>query len=255
VQTNRTLWLALLYTAPALAFLALSTLGVFRGVERLPLTAGLAWGGLGAVAYFAGGRRFSRGSRALLVAGVAMALAAAPGQRLGVRIESGRMESSALETLAGRPAPPFPHIEILNGPLDTSPREDGLVVVNFWATWCRPCVQELPILQDFADRHAGDPVELLGFTKIYGLNDEESRKRKVAEIREFLGESGVRYPVLVAEDYEAHKSYLVSVIPTTILIDGGEVVDYGIGIEGTRSVLQETEKRLRERVVARRGGG
>lgn len=63
-----------------------------------------------------------------------------------------------------------------------------LVLVNFWATWCPPCLKEIPILVEAQDRYGGRGFQLLG----PAMDDPE-------KIRAMLGRLKIQYPVLVGE--------------------------------------------------------
>ena len=62
-----------------------------------------------------------------------------------------------------------------------------LLIVNFWATWCAPCTEEMPELQQFADQVGGGEVALIGI----GVDDAD-------KIRDFRSEHRLRFPLLVA---------------------------------------------------------
>jgi thiol-disulfide isomerase/thioredoxin len=85
-----------------------------------------------------------------------------------------------------------------------------VVVVNFWASWCAPCIEELPVLNDLADSGAGaDKVVVLG------VNYKES----AAIIARFAAEHPFRFTVLRDSTGDTFKQWAGGVMPTTILID------------------------------------
>lgn len=81
-----------------------------------------------------------------------------------------------------------------------------VVVVNFWASWCAPCIEELPVLNDLAD---GDKVVVLG------VNFKESAE----SVQRFAAEHPFRYTVLRDGTGDTFKQWAGGVMPTTILID------------------------------------
>jgi thiol-disulfide isomerase/thioredoxin len=83
-----------------------------------------------------------------------------------------------------------------------------VVVVNFWASWCAPCVEELPVLGALALRGRDDVVVL-------GVNYMEPR----STIDAFAREHPLPYPVLRDRDGAAFKAWTAGVMPTTVLID------------------------------------
>jgi len=87
------------------------------------------------------------------------------------------------------------------------------VVLNFWATWCRPCVAEHRTLQAAAQQHAGEVV-FLGV--LYG--DEPERARR------WLAEVGSVYPTLVDPAQRAVVDYGVAGVPETFFLDRRGVI-------------------------------
>lgn len=84
-----------------------------------------------------------------------------------------------------------------------------VVMLNFWASWCGPCRQEMPLLDQIQKRYSG-----LGFT-ILGVNVEEDSNQAKAMLREVP----VTFPILFDTNNKASKLYNVSAMPSTILID------------------------------------
>jgi len=112
------------------------------------------------------------------------------------------------------------------------------VIVNFWATWCVPCVTEMPALQQIADNHA-DAVVLLG------INVRES----VEEVAAFVAEHDLRFPVLVNPDDSTLLDYQVIGVPQTVLIaPSGEIVYRQFGPVAVDDFGVELETRLRSEI-------
>lgn len=232
--------LPIVFLAGAAALLVASAVGVFRSAEMAPWIAGplLALGGAVDLVR----HRRDRRALAIYAVGVFCALGAPFAQVAGMAVDSALAAREAMAELAGRPAPPLAAEHRLNGAAALPERPEQLTVVNFWATWCPPCVEEMPMLQEFAVRHANDPVRMVGATALYdGPPDEELER-----IRSFLDERAVTYPNLVSPDGSLQRAFHAFTLPTTVLIDGGEVVEYAIGIRGTENLLEEAEERLEE---------
>lgn len=94
------------------------------------------------------------------------------------------------------------------------------VVVNFWATWCGPCLKEMPDLDEF-DQARDDVV-------VVGLAFEEI---EAAELKAFVKKRGVRYPIALVDVYEPPADFDVPRgLPTTYLIDPqGKVAEKFLG--------------------------
>lgn len=92
------------------------------------------------------------------------------------------------------------------------------VVVAFWATWCGPCLREMPALQALRARLADDNVEVLAVN--YGETPER--------IKRFLKKSGVAdLPILLDTDEEAAKRWFVGNLPIAYGVDPGGTVQLG----------------------------
>ena len=93
------------------------------------------------------------------------------------------------------------------------------VVVNFWATWCPPCREEMPAFEDMFVRNK-DELEILG------VNLQESERA----INNFLLEIPVTYPLLLDPDKEVKELYNVFTQPVTYFVDKeGFIVDKKFG--------------------------
>ena len=91
----------------------------------------------------------------------------------------------------------------------------SVVLLNFWATWCGPCRQELPQLQRLHQQHSNAGLVVLG------ISDE-----KPDHTREFLAERGITYPSLHDEGSLVFRRYGVTAIPTTLVIGPDGVISF-----------------------------
>lgn len=82
------------------------------------------------------------------------------------------------------------------------------VLLNFWASWCEPCKEEMPSLQALADRHADRLMVLT-------INLKESPEA----IARFVRSSGLRLPVVRDADGSVARAWGVRIYPSTVLID------------------------------------
>jgi peroxiredoxin len=86
-----------------------------------------------------------------------------------------------------------------------------VVMVNFWATWCGPCRQEMPHLEALYQRYSD-----LGFT-LLGVNVEADS----SGADRFLSETPVSFPILFDPKSEVSKMYDVIAMPSTVIVDRG----------------------------------
>lgn len=84
-----------------------------------------------------------------------------------------------------------------------------VVMLNFWASWCGPCRQEMPLLDQMHKRYSS-----LGFT-LLGVNVEAN----TSDAERWLTETPVSFPVVFDKDSKVSKLYEVSAMPSTVFID------------------------------------
>jgi cytochrome c biogenesis protein CcmG, thiol:disulfide interchange protein DsbE len=118
---------------------------------------------------------------------------------------SGGEEGGALE---GQPAPALRLTDLAGRDVDLAGLRGKVVAVNFWATWCPPCKEELPALAQ-AWRAGQGCLEILGVT------EDSPRDDVVAEV----GRQALPYPVLLDVDGVAARAFGVAGLPSTFLVD------------------------------------
>jgi len=111
----------------------------------------------------------------------------------------------------------LPDADGIERPLKTW--QGKMLVVNFWATWCAPCVEEMPELQKFADEFASRNVAVIGI----GVDEAD-------KVRDFRREHGLRIPLLAAGfdgmDIARRLGNPEPVLPYTALVTpDGQVVE------------------------------
>lgn len=96
-----------------------------------------------------------------------------------------------------------------------------VVIVNFWASWCPPCIEEMPELQDVHDS-LGDGKVLLAIN----LTDGKRETRELAD--KFLAKNGYDMNVLYDTEGKAYTPFGITSIPQTFIIDKDGMVIYNI---------------------------
>ena len=114
-----------------------------------------------------------------------------------------------------------------------------VVVVNFWATWCEPCIAEMPSLERLSAKMAGRPFAVLAVN--YGETPPK--------IQSFLKKSGIGLHVLLDPDQEVAEKWGAKGLPMTFLVDAKGKIRYWVFGERDWSQgesLQVVEKLLAE---------
>ena len=147
--------------------------------------------------------------------------------------------SLASSGLAGMPAPDFALKSSTGENLRLSEYRGDVVMINFWATWCGPCRQEMPLLDELYTRY-----ERVGFS-LLGVNIDDDSQRAM----DMISELGVSFPVLFDNRKEVSKLYEVDAMPVTVLVDReGKVrhVHHGYKPGYEQQYLDEIRSLLRE---------
>lgn len=116
-----------------------------------------------------------------------------------------------------------------------------VILVNFWATWCKPCEEEMPAMQRLYDALRGAGFELLAISV-----DEEA-----GEVERFRDRLGLRFPILLDADQHVAHAYQTFRFPETLLVDvDGEIVERYVGPkEWDAEAYVERIRRLAEAAV------
>jgi thiol-disulfide isomerase/thioredoxin len=139
------------------------------------------------------------------------------------------------EDLIDKPAPAFGGDDLAGEKLSLEGLKGRVVVLDFWATWCGPCVAAIPHIQKLADKFKDQPVTVMG------VNGDD--KGKEAKVRKFLETKKITLRQFMDADGSVAKKYLVSGIPSLFIIDKeGVIRDAHVGFSGEGMVDELAEK-------------
>ena len=139
----------------------------------------------------------------------------------------------------GDPALPIaPNFTLLNTELEETMLTDysgKVVLLDFWATWCKPCEEEIPIFIELYDDYRAQGFEVVGIS----LDDE-----RLTVVEPFIERLGVNYTILLGEA-ELIGLYDVMVMPSAFLINReGQIAKPFHGAQGNREVYEKELKKL-----------
>ena len=115
-----------------------------------------------------------------------------------------------------QPAPDFTLKSFAGNNLRLEEYRGKVVFINFWASWCGPCRQEMPILNQIGKRYAA-----LGLV-MWGVNVDTD----LARARQIARETRVSFPLLSDRTQKVSHAYAVAGMPFTVIIDRDGVVRY-----------------------------
>lgn len=117
----------------------------------------------------------------------------------------------AQHDLIGKPAPELSIEKFLQAPdveIDTEQLKGKVVILEFWATWCAPCIAQIPHLNELSEAFEHEPVRFISIT------DEDESK-----VKRFLQKRKMNSWIGLDHDRSMFKEYQIRFLPTTILID------------------------------------
>jgi len=119
-----------------------------------------------------------------------------------------------------------------------------VVHLAFWATWCVPCVVEIPVLRDMYDRYHDRGLEVLGVVVPMSQTREG--------VRAFSEKHGINYPILWDDDEKTTSLYRVASLPRNFLI-GSDGIIHHAGVELPEDLESLIESLLKEGEPPRTG--
>ncbi|MEO0574585.1 MAG: TlpA disulfide reductase family protein [Pseudomonadota bacterium] len=141
--------------------------------------------------------------------------------------------------LSGKVAPNFSLKNSAGEDVSLTDLRGDVVMINFWATWCGPCREEMPLLDEMHSRY-----NRVGFS-LLGVNIDDDPRRA----EEMIESLGVTFPVVFDNTKKVSQQYDVNAMPVTILLDREGVVrhvHYGYKPGYEDKYLEQIRELLRE---------
>ena len=135
----------------------------------------------------------------------------------------------------GMPAPNFQLKNLDGQSVSLSDLQGKPVLINFWASWCQPCVLEMPLLQEIYDDWSSEDLVLVT------INVGESSSK----VEKFIQGLGLSLPVLLDIKAEVAQQYGIRFFPTTLFIDkNGIIKDRKLGMLTSKSEIESILKKI-----------
>jgi len=126
-----------------------------------------------------------------------------------------------------------------------------VILLDFWATWCGPCIATFPRLRNWHEKFSGSGFEIIGVTQYYGNANGKPMTplQELDYLLEFKKKYKLPYGLAVSRQGEDNAKFDISAYPTTILLDRNGVVRYvgiGSGMEESENLEDMIKKLLKE---------
>jgi len=135
------------------------------------------------------------------------------------RINAGALAQGQLEEVVGSPRPEFTLADVSGAAIPVTTYDGKLLLINFWATWCAPCVEEMPMLSALQSRYEDRGLQIIGIA----IDDPEKASGFAADL-------GIEYPVLVgtADSVLVGRQYgnRAGMLPYSVLVDRQGIIQW-----------------------------
>lgn len=168
---------------------------------------------------------------------------------------SGFSEKKLMQKVESFKSEPAPELSIQEwigrDPATLESLRGKVVLLDFWATWCGPCISTFPRLRQWHEKYSGDGFEIIGVTQYYGNVQGKplSPLQELDYLGEFKKKYKMPYAIAVSKRGEDNAKFDINAYPTTILLDRSGVVRYvgiGAGAEESENLEDMIKKLVKE---------
>ena len=151
----------------------------------------------------------------------------------------GKAREKMIETLKDEikdlPANDFELLDLNGEKVKLSDFKGKTIILDFWATWCGPCLKSFPGMQKAVEKYSSDPK-----VKFLFVNTWERVEDKKQNAADFIGDNGYSFHVLMDDQNEVVEKYSVRGIPTKFIIDKNQKIRFeSVGFSGNEERLVE----------------
>lgn len=115
--------------------------------------------------------------------------------------------------------------------------QGNIIIVNVWASWCKPCQYEMPAMQEIYDKYKDSGFILLAVNNTHQDN--------ISDVIEFVRENNLTFPILLDEEGLVSTQYQVQALPSTFFIDRtGKISEIVIGGPMSETLIESKIKEL-----------
>jgi len=130
------------------------------------------------------------------------------GLALGLGLTTGAY-AAGFESRAATPAPALKARDMSGASKTLADYRGKVVVLNFWASWCPPCLREMPSMERLRVKMKGQPLEIVALASAEGPDD----------VKAFLSKMQLGFPILLDADGSNTQRWKVFALPTSFLLD------------------------------------
>jgi len=125
-----------------------------------------------------------------------------------------------------------------------------VIMIDFWATWCGPCIAAFPTLSRWQDKYRDQGLEIVGVTRYYGVANGRNidEPGELSFLKAFVKTQRLPYDSVVSKENDNHAYYGANTLPTAVLIDRKGIVRYITA--GTNSTRDDETLKMIETLLA-----
>lgn len=144
-------------------------------------------------------------------------------------------EEKLAKSMLNSPAPQFTLLGTKGEKVSLESLKGKIVILDFWATWCKPCLASFPAMQTMVNKYKTNPEVQFLF-----INASESGDEKMKRITNFMEETDYTFTVLLDEDNKVKDSFGITAFPKKVIIGkDGNIKFISTGFDGAENLERE----------------